>query len=504
MTRHVVRVAALTAEDDQHRVVYDDRRNRVTDPRDRRIRSFRVRWYVSDGGTEQARTRRFPTHALDQAEGLLVELRRLRDEEVPVADDGLAPATATPTVPSSLAATDVAAAIDRFLDVVPLESRNAGSYQTNLNLFRDCLHVQPDGEVRYDPDSEAPLIGWADLTPEVCEDILLIRRHLSIPAWRTHQRQLARHQRWVAYAEAPVKPKGHPPARVDHPGDLEPQLQSPETEDRFSVIVNRCLNWAAARGYLERNPWTAVQSIVRSPNPAMITPEVVPDIDQTFAMADHIARTDGSSADPEAAWATAVLLRVWAVTGLRVEEMWALQAEDVRQDQRGVHLLVQRAEVEVSSTLNRRQPGQPTELRELKGKRPREHRQVPVPVESVARNLVRFACAHPAGTRLVAAANGAPISRRDWTARWFAPARDAVLPAALQHITPRWMRHAAVTWWLESGMPVDQAARRAGNTPATILGHYASVTQSQQELSDDQLRANGPRPRLAIVDEPSA
>ena len=108
MTRHVVRVAALTAEDDQHRVVYDDRRNRVTDPRDRRIRSFRVRWYVSDGGTEQARTRRFPTHALDQVQDLLVELRRLRDEQVPVADDGLTPATATPTVPSSLAATDIA------------------------------------------------------------------------------------------------------------------------------------------------------------------------------------------------------------------------------------------------------------------------------------------------------------------------------------------------------------------------------------------------------------
>jgi len=42
------------------------------------------------------------------------------------------------------------------------------------------------------------------------------------------------------------------------------------------------------------------------------------------------------------------------------------------------------------------------------------------------------------------------------------------------------LRHSAISRWLESGVPVTQAAQWAGNTSEVIWKHYASITQSYE------------------------
>ncbi len=131
-----------------------------------------------------------------------------------------------------------------------------------------------------------------------------------------------------------------------------------------------------------------------------------------------------------------------------------------------------------------------------------ETRTIPIPPE-----LVRLLRAHikkygttPDG-RIFQTARGGIIQDSAYSAVW-AEARKTALTEA-QHRSPLGrrpydLRHAAVSLWLNSGVPATEVARRAGHGVAVLLKIYAHCIDGQADAANqritDALGANNTEP----------
>ncbi len=84
--------------------------------------------------------------------------------------------------------------------------------------------------------------------------------------------------------------------------------------------------------------------------------------------------------------------------------------------------------------------------------------------------------------RLFCTARGRPVQGSAYCAVWQA-ARTAVFTPAQQASPlarrPYDLRHAAVSLWLNSGVPATEVARRAGHSVAVLLKVYAHCIDGQ-------------------------
>lgn len=132
--------------------------------------------------------------------------------------------------------------------------------------------------------------------------------------------------------------------------------------------------------------------------------------------------------------------------------------------------------------------GTPHQRRQLKWRAKKTTRPVPIPPE-----LVRMLRAHldsfgpaPDG-RLFRATRGGQLVESAYLRAWHAARSEALTPAqAASPLAgrPYDLRHAAVSLWLNSGVPPTEVARRAGHSVATLLTIYASC------IDGEELRAN--------------
>jgi integrase len=131
--------------------------------------------------------------------------------------------------------------------------------------------------------------------------------------------------------------------------------------------------------------------------------------------------------------------------------------------------------------------------RGLKHRADKETRLVPIPPE-----LVTFLLAHieaygtaPDG-RLFRTSHGRPFSASAINGVW-AHARTLAFPPA--HVfsslaqTPYDLRHAAVSLWLNAGVPAPEVAERAGHSVDVLLKVYAKCVDGQREVANQRIEA---------------
>ena len=129
--------------------------------------------------------------------------------------------------------------------------------------------------------------------------------------------------------------------------------------------------------------------------------------------------------------------------------------------------------------------------RGLKHRADNETRTIPIPPE-----LVRLLRAHikrygttPDG-RIFQTARGGIIQDSAYSAVW-AEARQAALTEAQFRSPlgrrPYDLRHAAVSLWLNSGVPATEVARRAGHGVAVLLKIYAHCIDGQADAANQRI-----------------
>jgi integrase len=131
--------------------------------------------------------------------------------------------------------------------------------------------------------------------------------------------------------------------------------------------------------------------------------------------------------------------------------------------------------------------------RGLKHRPPAETRSIPISptlVELLRNHLKQYGTGP--GGRVFATARGGPLNDTGYGEVWERARSKALTPA--QQATPLArrpydLRHAAVSLWLNAGVPATETARRAGHGLAVLLRVYANcidgqATAANQRISD--------------------
>ena len=132
--------------------------------------------------------------------------------------------------------------------------------------------------------------------------------------------------------------------------------------------------------------------------------------------------------------------------------------------------------------------------RGLKHRASAETRSIPIPpvlVTMLTAHLQEYGAA-PDG-RLFATARGGLVQDSGYTKVW-QDARAAALTPAQQAsplaTRPYDLRHAAVSLWLNSGVPATEVARRAGHSVAVLLKIYAHCIDGQADEANARITAS--------------
>ena len=135
--------------------------------------------------------------------------------------------------------------------------------------------------------------------------------------------------------------------------------------------------------------------------------------------------------------------------------------------------------------------GTARQARGLKHRAQHETRSIPIPpvlVQILRAHLKRYGTA-PDG-RIFRTARGGIIQDSAYSADWAAARAAALTPA--QHASPLArrpydLRHAAVSLWLNSGVPATEVARRAGHSVAVLLKIYAHCIDGQADAANKRI-----------------
>jgi integrase len=151
--------------------------------------------------------------------------------------------------------------------------------------------------------------------------------------------------------------------------------------------------------------------------------------------------------------------------------------------------------------------GAPRELRSLKRRAQREVRRVPVPPELVAllRSHVDKFGTGPSG-RLFRSERGGSLQETAYGTVW-RKARLAALTstqaASPLAARPYDLRHAAVSLWLNAGVPATEVAARAGHSVAVLLSVYAGCLDGEEGVANDRISAALTHARLTRAQDRS-
>jgi integrase len=147
--------------------------------------------------------------------------------------------------------------------------------------------------------------------------------------------------------------------------------------------------------------------------------------------------------------------------------------------------------------------GTARQARGLKHRAASEIRSIPIPpaLVTLLRAHLKTYGTTPDG-RLFRTARGRPLQDSAYSAVWQA-ARTAVFTPAQQASPlarrPYDLRHAAVSLWLNSGVPATEVARRAGHSVAVLLKVYAHCIDGQADTVNKRIAD-----ALGGLDEPGA
>jgi len=124
---------------------------------------------------------------------------------------------------------------------------------------------------------------------------------------------------------------------------------------------------------------------------------------------------------------------------------------------------------------------------------PRRHetRTIPIPPDlaGLLRAHIKKYGTTPDG-RIFQTARGGIIQDSAYTAVWASARAGALTPAQCRSPLgrrPYVLRHAAVSLWLNSGVPATEVARRAGHGVAVLLKIYAHCIDGQADAANQRI-----------------
>jgi integrase len=258
------------------------------------------------------------------------------------------------------------------------------------------------------------------------------------------------------------------------------------TVARRRTALHGALEYAVELGHLESNPMTKVR---------WTAPKVAEAIDRSVVVNPSQARalleavgTDGGPSGPH----LKAFFGCLYYAALRPEEAVELQRWECTLPEEGWGELVLstsapwagKAWTDDGSTRDRRQ---------LKHRARRETRPVPAPPELVAllrNHLDQFGTTDDG--RLFRGAWGRPLNESSYGRVWKAARREALTPeqeASPLAGRPYDLRHAAVSFWLNAGVPPQRVAAWAGHSVHVLLKVYAKCVDGEEEVARQRVEA---------------
>ncbi len=257
------------------------------------------------------------------------------------------------------------------------------------------------------------------------------------------------------------------------------------TVRRTRAVLHACLACAVEAGGLDANPL----DLVRWKPPALaqaVDRRVVANPTQVGGLLDSVAAQGRRGPRLRAFFACLYY------AALRPAEAVALNEDDCLLPDTGWGRIdLSRSEPRAGRAWT--DTGAPRQTQGLKHRARDEVRHVPIPPVLVA-ELRAHISAYGTGDdgRLFTTARGHPLQDSGYSAVWHAARQAALTPtqaAGPLARRPYDLRHAAVSLWLNSGVPVTEVARRAGHGVAVLLRVYANCIDGQADAQNGRIDA---------------
>lgn len=285
-----------------------------------------------------------------------------------------------------------------------------------------------------------------------------------------------------------TKPRGGKPPKQPAPAPVirVPQLPvSARTEELFATGIAMILGYAERRGLLiGPNPWPAFihsgqeQTGYRRAEHVRPHQRNVPRVGAVVDLADAISELgpiDKRTGKPTGHRFRAMILLL--LMGPRPSEVEALDPDDFDPAKRSVHIARSAAQVPTAAS----DTGASISVRDgLKAQALGSTRGIWGMPAYIADALVEhIELGYASDTRLFTGPEGGPLRWNNHIPVYWQPAVTQVFGSSkekiLREMPRRWLRKAAVTWMLRSGMPVEQVVKITGHKVMTLYTHYAGV-----------------------------
>lgn len=293
--------------------------------------------------------------------------------------------------------------------------------------------------------------------------------------------------RWLESASVPVVEMAKP-AVIREALDacsrrLDGRPAAATTVRRKRAVLYNALGYAVEREVLDFNPIDKVQW--RAPDTAStVDRRVVANTAQVEAVLAEVKALGGSGPRLVAFFGCLYY------AGMRPSEASSLRRSDCWLPRSGWGRLVLSESAPRAGALWT-DDGQVRESRGLKRRGEGETRPVPIPPELVQLlndHIAEFRIA-PRG-RLFVGARGGDLSDSVYDRAW-KKARAQAFPddlvASPLARRPYDLRHAAVSLWLNGGVPATEVARRVGHSVAVLLTVYANCIDGQEEVVNERI-----------------
>jgi integrase len=257
------------------------------------------------------------------------------------------------------------------------------------------------------------------------------------------------------------------------------------TQRRKRSVFYNALGYAVEQGHLASNPVDRIQ---------WTTPAVAQSVDRRVVVSPAQARTLLAAvrglSDRGTHLETFYACLYYAA--LRPSEAVMLRESDLHLPRNGwgrIDLAASASRAGTAWTDH----GTARQERGLKHRAAHETRTIPVPPD-----LVKLLRAHikrhgttPDG-RIFQTARGGILQDSAYSAVWAEARKQALTPAQFRSPLgrrPYDLRHAAVSLWLNSGVPATEVARRAGHGVAVLLKIYAHCIDGQADAANQRIAA---------------
>ena len=243
--------------------------------------------------------------------------------------------------------------------------------------------------------------------------------------------------------------------------NTEPLTCSPRTEQVFAQTRVMVLRAAAGRGILQ----AAILDSMRLRGRGRTVWSSRMTLNQ--AEVAHLAQLMAGHQSGQRYTALIVLA---GTAGLRPGELAALKVDDMFLDAPTPFVRV--------SDSGTQKPGEAR----LKHRQVGGWRDVPLVPHAVDELREHISSGWTSGERLFSSPEGERLDLHNFTAQYWKPVAEPYarrlgkpIPA---NVGMRFLRKAAITWWLDSGVDVYTAAKWAGHSPTVLLEYYACATES--------------------------